>query len=152
MKKSVKCEGSQKDLFRTEECAASMAVLSSEEVNRAAKRRAEEWLTDCYEERTSTEDLMSQIADLSNLTLACQKVIANGGRGGIDGMEVGELREWFRTHYKELRKQLVTGSYQPSAVRGVQIAKKTGGYRQLGIPTVIDRLVQQAIHEVMSRR
>ena len=152
MKKSVKCEGSQKDLFRTEECAASMAVLSSEEVNRAAKRRAEEWLTDCYEERVSTEDMMSQIADLSNLTLACQKVIANGGRGGIDGMEVGELREWFRTHYKELRKQLVTGSYQPSAVRGVQIAKKTGGYRQLGIPTVIDRLVQQAIHEVLSRR
>lgn len=139
-------------LFDTVECAADVAVLSGRHVVLSTKGRAEEWLTDCYEERTSTVDLMGSVADLSNLSRACQRVIRNGGAGGVDGMEVGELRKWFAEHYAELRSQLLSGEYHPSAVRGVKIPKPNGGERQLGIPTVVDRVVQQAIHQVLNPR
>ena len=139
-------------LFDTVEWPAGVAVSSGTGVARSAKGRADEWLTDCYEERTSTVDLMRAVADLSNLSRACRKVIQNGGAGGVDGMEVSELREWFSQHHEELRAQLLVGGYHPSAVRGVKIPKPGGGQRQLGIPTVIDRLVQQAIHQVLNPR
>lgn len=152
MMKSVKRQGGQMSLFDTVEWPAGVAVPSGKDVVLAAKGRADEWLTDCYEERTSTVDLMSAVADLSNLSRACRKVIQNGGAGGVDGMEVGELREWFSKHHEELRAQLLGGNYHPSAVRGVKIPKPGGGQRQLGIPTVVDRLVQQAIHQVLNPR
>lgn len=152
MMKSVKRQGGQMSLFDTVECATDVAVLSGKHVVLATKGRADEWLTDCYGERTSTVDLMSAVADLSNLSRACQRVIRNGGAGGIDGMEVGELRKWFAEHHAELRSQLLSGEYHPSAVRGVKIPKPNGGERQLGIPTVVDRVVQQAVHQVLSPR
>jgi len=111
-----------------------------------------EWLADCNEERTLTKDLMSEITDLSNLSRACQRVISNGGKGGVDGIEVSELRNWFSKHYEMLQDQLNTGTYYPQAVRGVKIPKPKGGHRQLGIPTVIDRMIQQAILQVLTPR
>jgi RNA-directed DNA polymerase len=96
--------------------------------------------------------MMKQISDVSNLSRACQRVISNGGRGGVDGMEVTDLRAWFSENYKVLQEQLLSGEYYPEAVRGVKIPKPKGGYRQLGIPTVIDRLVQQSILQVLSPR
>ena len=150
--KSVKRQGGQMSLFDTVEWPAGAAVLSGKGVSLSAKGRADEWLTDCYEERTSTVDLMSSVADLSNLSRACQRVIRNGGAGGVDGMEVGELRQWFAANHVELRAQLLDGTYRPSAVRGIKIPKPNGGERQLGIPTVVDRVVQQAIHQVLSPR
>jgi len=152
MMKSVKRQGGQMSLFDTVEWHADVAVLSGKGVSLSAKGRADEWLTDCYEERTSTVDLMSSVADLSNLSRACRKVIQNGGAGGVDGMGVGELREWFSLNHEELRAQLLSGRYHPSAVRGVKIPKPNGGERQLGIPTVVDRVVQQAIHQVLNPR
>ena len=127
-------------------------VWSGASVSVAAKKRTEEWLADCEKERILTKGLMGKIASLSNLSQACRKVILNGGRGGVDGMEVSELREWFSINYKQLQKELLRGNYHPSAVRGVKIPKPKGGYRQLGIPTVKDRLVQQAILQVLSPR
>jgi group II intron reverse transcriptase/maturase len=150
--KSVKRQGGQMSLFDTVEWHAGVAVLSGKGVPEAAKGRADEWLTDCYEERTSTVDLMSSVADLPNLSQACRRVIQNGGAGGVDGMEVVELREWFSANHEGLRTQLLSGNYHPSAVRGVKIPKPNGGERQLGIPTVVDRVVQQAIHQVLNPR
>ena len=88
--------------------------------------------------------MLENIAHRYNLELACQRVKSNKGAPGIDGMTVEELERWLSTHMAELREQLLNGSYQPQAVKGVSIPKPNGGRRQLGIPTAIDRLVQQA--------
>lgn len=111
-----------------------------------------EWLSRCREERALTQDLMSEIADLKNLETALRKVISNRGSAGIDGMSVEELKVWFCHHYVELQHWLMTGTYQVTAVKEVLIPKPNGGQRQLGIPTVKDRLVQQAISQVLSKR
>jgi len=115
-------------------------------------RVSREWLSDCEEERVLTGRLLNQVTELGNLEKACRRVVENGGSPGIDGMTVKELKRWFRGNWQELRDELLSGRYTPSAVRGLQIPKATGGNRQLGIPTVKDRLVQQAIHQVMSPR
>lgn len=111
-----------------------------------------QWLTACEEERALTVNLMERIAELSNLTTALRQVVNNKGSAGIDGETVIELKEWFRHNWQKLQSSLLEGSYTPKGVRGVRIPKPKGGYRQLGIPTVKDRLVQQAISQVLSKR
>ena len=96
------------------------------------------------EELNWEERMLENIAHRYNLELACQRVKSNKGAPGIDGMTVEELERWLDTHMAELREQLLNGSYQPQEVKGVSIPKPNGGRRQLGIPTAIDRLVQQA--------
>lgn len=110
------------------------------------------WLGACETERTQTEGLMDKIADPLNLQKAYRRVRANAGKGGVDGMEVKELGEWMNKNLSSLQEQLLNGQYKAQPVRGVQIPKPQGGYRQLGIPTVTDRLVQQAVHQVLSLR
>jgi RNA-directed DNA polymerase len=145
-------QNGQMSLAELDEWQVDGSVYSGADVNVTATRRTGEWHAECERERTLTEDLMGSIADLSNLSRACQRVISNGGRGGVDGMEVEELREWFSVNYAMLQSQLLGGRYVPQSVRGVKIPKPKGGYRQLGIPTVVDRLVQQAILQVLSPR
>lgn len=111
-----------------------------------------DWLSACKEERNLTENLMEQIADPLNLSKAYQQVKSNGGSAGEDGMKVEELQVWLGKNLTHLQEHLLKGCYQPQKVRGVQISKPGGGKRQLGIPTVIDRLVQQSIHQVLSVR
>ncbi len=110
------------------------------------------WLGACETERTQTGRLMEQIAEPSNLQKAYRRVKTNAGQGGVDGMQVIELSKWLRENLETLRSSLLEGRYEPIPVRGVKIPKPQGGYRQLGIPTVTDRLVQQAIHQVLSPR
>ena len=98
--------------------------------------------------RALLDDLMERICDRDNLNRAYRKVKANKGAPGNDGMTVAELGAWLVLHKEELITSLLTGSYQPQPVRGVPISKPDGGMRQLGIPTVVDRLVQQAILQV----
>lgn len=74
----------------------------------------------------------------------------NKGAGGVDGLEVSELGEHLKRHWPVIKAKLLEGSYQPQAVRRVSIPKPNGGERELGIPTVLDRLIQQAIHQVLS--
>jgi group II intron reverse transcriptase/maturase len=95
---------------------------------------------------------MERIVDPSNLVTALRQVVSNRGSAGIDGMTVTELKEWFSHNWKGLQSSLLTGTYIPNGVKGVRIPKPKGGYRQLGIPTVKDRLVQQAVSQVLSRR
>jgi RNA-directed DNA polymerase len=99
--------------------------------------------------RTLTDNLMRRICHRENLNQAYRKVKANKGGPGIDGMTVDELPVWLAEHKDTLIASLLDGSYQPHPVRGVEIPKPGGGVRQLGIPTVVDRLVQQAILQVL---
>ena len=95
--------------------------------------------------RTTTASLMEGVADLDNLRQAYRKVRANRGAPGPDGMTVGELGQWLAVHAEALRRELLEGRYLPQPVRGVAIPKPGGGERTLGIPNVLDRLVQQAL-------
>lgn len=108
------------------------------------------WLSACEEERNQTQALMEKIANPLNLQEACRRVVSNGGSGGIDGMQVQELKGWLQSNLTKLSEELLAGKYIPQPVKGVRIPKPKGGYRQLGIPTVKDRLVQQAIHQVLN--
>lgn len=102
-------------------------------------------------QRTLTENLLERIVDYENLKRAYKQVESNGGSSGVDKMEVEELRQWLGKNLSNLRETLLLEKYQVSAVRKVEIPKPTGGLRMLGIPTVKDRLIQQAIHQQLSR-
>ena len=97
----------------------------------------------------TTDALMERICERKNLNRAYKRVKANRGSPGVDAMTVGELGAWLAAHKEELVASLLDGSYRPRVVRGVNIPKPGGGVRQLGIPTVVDRLVQQAILQVL---
>ena len=107
------------------------------------------WLSICEEERTQTTNLMERLTDYSNLHKAYQQVRRNGGSSGVDNQSIDEFGVWFNNHYQTLQDELLSGTYVPQPVKGVQIPKPQGGYRQLGIPTVRDRVVQQAINQVL---
>lgn len=100
---------------------------------------------------TLTNNLLERVVDYGNLIKAGRRVVSNGGSSGIDGMETTSLPLWLETHMNTLRESLINGSYQVSAVRKVEIPKPNGGKRMLGIPTVKDRLIQQAIHQELNR-
>jgi RNA-directed DNA polymerase len=99
--------------------------------------------------RALTEHLMEEVCQLDNRNQAYRRVKANKGAPGVDGMTIDELPAWFAAHRQELLAALQDGTYEPQPVRGVQIPKPGGGVRQLGIPTVLDRLVQQAFLQVL---
>lgn len=85
-----------------------------------------------------------------NLAEALRRVERNAGAPGIDGMSTRELRPWLRDHWSEVRLQLDAGIYRPSPLRRVMIPKPSGGERMLGVPTVLDRVIQQAVLQVLT--
>lgn len=95
-------------------------------------------------------DLLSAVLDRPNMQRAYDRVMRNKGAPGVDGLTVGELKAYLKTHWLEHKEALLNGRYQPQPVRKVEIPKSGGGVRQLGIPTVLDRLIQQALHQVLS--
>jgi RNA-directed DNA polymerase len=103
------------------------------------------------QQRILTENILTKVVDYGNLNSAYRQVSANNGSGGVDGMDVSELRQWLGQHLNELQESILNGNYQVSAVRKVEIPKPNGGIRILGIPTAKDRLVQQAIHQELNR-
>ena len=94
--------------------------------------------------------MLEEILDIRNVQRAFRRVTANKGACGIDGMQTDELRDYLNTNWQSLRADILTGHYRPHAVRKVEIPKNGGGKRMLGIPTVIDRLVQQSISQWLS--
>ena len=97
------------------------------------------------------EDLLERILDSENLRRAWNRVRANKGAAGVDGMSIDEFLDWAKAgHWKRIVNELETGRYQPSPVRRVEIDKPDGGKRPLGIPCVLDRIIQQAIAQVLT--
>jgi RNA-directed DNA polymerase len=90
------------------------------------------------------------VIERENMLTALKRVERNKGAAGVDGMEVEDLPGYLKAHWKEVREALESGKYRPSPVRRVEIPKPDGGVRQLGIPTVLDRLIQQAIAQVLT--
>lgn len=97
-----------------------------------------------------TQEVWDAVFAREKMLTALKRVESNKGAAGIDGMEVKELRPWLKEHWLEVREALESGKYRPSPVRRVEIAKPDGGVRQLGIPSVLDRLIQQAIAQVLT--
>ncbi|MDZ7851767.1 MAG: group II intron reverse transcriptase/maturase [Halomonas sp.] len=94
--------------------------------------------------------LMEAVVDKANMAQAYRKVVANKGAPGADGMTVRQLADHLKEHWPTLRERLLAGEYHPSPIRAVEIPKPKGGTRQLGIPTVSDRLIQQALLQVLT--
>jgi RNA-directed DNA polymerase len=93
--------------------------------------------------------LMEAVVERSNMLCAYERVVSNEGAPGVDGLTVAELRPWRQAYWTKVRPTLLAGEYMPSAVRKAEIPKPQGGVRTLGIPTVVDRLIQQALHQVL---
>jgi len=98
------------------------------------------------------EQVMEEVCERENLKRALQRVKSNKGSPGIDGMRVEQLPGYLKQHWPAIREQLLSGTYKPQAVRRVEIAKPDGGVRKLGIPTVLDRFIQQAVMQVLQGR
>src|SRR5262249_42845339 len=98
------------------------------------------------------ESLMEEVCERENLEHAWHRVRSNQGSSGVDGRTIDETRDYLREHWPTIREQLLNGTYEPLPVRRVEIAKPDGGVRMLGIPTALDRLIQQAILQVLQRR
>lgn len=97
-----------------------------------------------------TSDLMADVVARANMHAAYKRVMRNKGAPGVDGVTVDGLKAQLQTHWPTTREALLAGDYQPQAIRAVDIPKPDGGTRTLGIPTVLDRLIQQAIHQVLN--
>src|SRR6266481_2246255 len=105
------------------------------------------------ESPASTNRLMEEICERENLKQALQQVKANKGSAGVDGMTVGGITDYLKQHWPAIREQLLSGTYEPKPVRRVEIPKPDGGgVRKLGIPSVLDRFIQQAVTQVLQRR
>jgi RNA-directed DNA polymerase len=136
--------GVEKEMLR------DISPVSVGEGGTGAMLSAERQTHDASEKkRALTKHLMESICSPSNLNRAYKRVKSNKGAAGVDGMQVSELGSYIRRHKVGLLESLLSGSYRPQAVLGVEIPKASGGKRLLGIPTVLDRLIQQAIHQVL---
>src|SRR5216110_1574526 len=123
------------------------------EAPKASQEGTESLTAKCETERpASHEQLMEEVCERENCWQAYKRVKANKGSPGIDGMKVGELSGYLKQHWPSIREQLLRGTYQPQPVRRVEIPKPDGGVRKLGIPTVLDRFIQQAVMQVLQRR
>jgi RNA-directed DNA polymerase len=104
------------------------------------------------ESPANIERLMEEVCDWENCKQAWKRVKGNKGSPGVDGMTIAKFPEYLQQHGPEIREQLLSGTYQPQPVRRVEIPKPEGGVRKLGIPTVLDRFVQQAVLQVLQKR
>jgi RNA-directed DNA polymerase len=104
------------------------------------------------ESPASTNRLMEEVCERENLKEALRRVKANKGSAGVDGMTVGGISDYLKQHWPSIREQLWNGTYEPRPVRRVEIPKPDGGVRKLGIPTVLDRFIQQAVMQVLQRQ
>src|SRR3974390_1402629 len=99
-----------------------------------------------------TEQLMEAVCDRGNLVRAWKRVRRNKGSPGVDGMTIDDAKDYLREHWPSIRSQLLDGTYQPQPVKRVEIPKPDGGVRKLGVPCVVDRLIQQAVLQVLQEQ
>src|SRR3984885_5938762 len=128
----------------------AFAERDRSEAPKASQEGTESRTAKCETERPARhEQLMEEVCERENCWQAYKRVKANKGSPGIDGMKVAELSGYLKQHWPSIREQLLRGTYQPQPVRRVEIPKPDGGGRKLGIPTVLDRLIQQAVMQVL---
>ena len=104
------------------------------------------------ESPATTMHLLEEVCERENLVRAWQRVRGNKGAPGIDGMTIEDAKSYLREHWPDIRSQLLNGTYRPQPVRRVEIPKPDGGVRKLGVPRVVDRLIQQALLQVLQKR
>lgn len=110
-------------------------------------RTVVDFLSELREQRASTQSLLTKIVGYENLKASTMRVKRNKGIGGVDGRGIEETIRWLGDNYEDLRQSILKGTFDVSEVLRVEITKPTGGTRELGIPTVLDRIIQQAIHQ-----
>jgi RNA-directed DNA polymerase len=142
---SDKRQKNQMELAFTEEVRGEAPMTSAEGIESlTVQRRAES--------PAIGEQLMEEVCERENCKQALARVKANKGSAGVDGMTVQQLPEHLKQHWPAIREQLQSGIYKPQPVKRVEIPKPDGGVRKLGIPTVLDRFIQQAVMQVLQRR
>ena len=104
------------------------------------------------ESKADSERLMEEVCEWQNCEQALARVKSNKGSAGVDGMTVEQLPDYLKKHWSTIREQLLSGTYKPQPVKRVEIPKPDGGMRQLGIPTVLDRFIQQALLQILQGR
>jgi RNA-directed DNA polymerase len=109
-------------------------------------------VTNVSENPARTNRLMEEVCERENLKAALRQVKGNKGSAGVDRMTVSQLPDYLKQHWPVIREQLLNGTYEPQPVRRVEIPKPDGGMRKLGIPTALDRFIQQAVMQVLQRR
>ena len=139
--KPEKAEARRQDGARTEESGRNLEDIVL---------RAEVELARHLRTKAGRSELMEAVCERGNLMLAYQRVVKNKGAAGVDGIGVNEFKAHLKQHWPTIKAKLLAGKYIPQAVRRVEIPKPQGGVRILGIPTLTDRLIQQALHQVLS--
>jgi RNA-directed DNA polymerase len=142
-------QGMGDQLYLWEELAPMRPGVSGKGGTRASACEERQASTASDQDRALASNLMEMVCEPENLNRAYKRVKTNKGSPGVDGMTVQDLGPWLAEHKEVLVASLLDGSYEPQPVQGVEIPKPGGGMRQLGIPTVRDRLVQQAILQVL---
>lgn len=130
---------------------ASKARVGSEAPDGAMRGTETQMAVGDTESLAGAEQMMEEVLDKENLKEALKQVMQNKGAAGIDGMTVEELPAYLKENWKRIRKELMEGKYAPLAVRRVEIPKATGGVRQLGIPSAVDRFIQTAMQQVFQK-
>jgi RNA-directed DNA polymerase len=140
----------QRQKTQDEQLALAFMTEGEGEARRAAQEGTEPFVASHDLESPARDDgLMEQICARDNVMKAWQRVRANGGSPGVDGRDIDDTAAYLREHWPSLRDQVLQGTYQPQPVKRVKLPKPGGGFRNLGIPTVLDRLIQQAILQVL---
>ena len=144
-------EGRQMSLFDYEElCQPAMAGAEPRERPEAPTPPRNIEADELDEATGNTDDLLERICSWENVLEACRHVVRNGGAGGVDGMDVRELCAWLEANHGALAGRMLRGAYRPAPVRRVEIPKDGGKVRRLGIPTAVDRVVQQAVAQQLT--
>ena len=104
------------------------------------------------ESPAETDHLMEEVCDRENRQSAWKRVCRNQGGSGVDGMTIDDAKAYLHEHWPSIRSRLLEGTYQPQPVKRVEIPKPDGGVRKLGVPCVVDRLIQQALLQVLQKR
>jgi RNA-directed DNA polymerase len=140
----------QRQKIQNEQLTLAFMTEGGGEAPRAAHEGSEPFAASDDLESPARDDLlMEQICSRDNVIQAWRRVRANGGSPGVDGRSIDDTDAYLREHWSSIRDQVLHGTYQPQPVKRVKVPKSGGGFRNLGIPTVLDRLIQQAILQVL---
>src|SRR5256885_6326050 len=142
---SDKRQNNQLQLAFTDESRSEAPRVSAEGTESLTAKRG-------TESPAIGKQVMEEVCGRENCKQALKRVKANKGSAGVDGMTVQQLPEFLKQHWPAIREQLLSGTYKPQPVKRVEIPKPDGGVRKLGIPTVLDRFVQQAVMQVLQRK